>query len=102
MKIDLEESKKQKEIEDAEHRLKAVKIDIERKIAIKRIQDREEKERRDKENEEYDKERSLKIKNTWMIFYRKMKDFEKESDRIQAFKMIRFFNKRLLKNVIRF
>lgn len=37
MKIDLEESKKQKEIEDAEHRLKAVKIDIERKIAIKRI-----------------------------------------------------------------
>jgi hypothetical protein len=39
--IDLEESLKRKEIENAEERLKAVKIDIERKIAIKRIQDRE-------------------------------------------------------------
>ena len=31
-----------------------------------------------------------------------MKDSEKEADRIQAFKMIKFFNKRILKNVIKF
>ena len=37
-----------------------------------------------------------------MMFYRKIKDSEKEADREQAFKMIRFFNNRLLKNIIKF